>query len=165
MTVREYSSPCGKLLLGVTGDKLCLCDWLVEGRIEKTLRRINRNINERDPSDDAAILNFAETQLNEYFAGRRKEFTLPIETFGTEFQRNVWRALGKIPYGETVNYKFIAESIGCGSSVRAVANAVGANALSVIIPCHRVIGSNGSPGGYAGGPDAKRYLLVLERQL
>ena len=164
MTVREYESPCGRLLLGVRGHKLCLCDWIVDDRIERTLRRIKRNFQGEAFKDDIEILDLAEEQLKEYFDRRRKEFSIPVETVGTEFQRNVWKALERIPYGETVSYKSIAESIGCGLSVRAVANAIGANALSVIIPCHRVIGSNGSIGGYAGGLDAKSYLLALESQ-
>lgn len=163
MILREYQSACGTLLLGVNGDKLCLCDWMVKGRIEKTLRRLRRNQLEEGLCDRTAILDLVEEQLNEYFAGRLQKFTLPIETFGTQFQRCVWDALTVIPYGAAVSYKSIAESLGCGGSVRAVANAIGANALSIVIPCHRVIGSTGTLGGYAGGINAKRHLLTLER--
>lgn len=164
MTVREYESPCGRLLLGVHENKLCLCDWMVDGRIEKTLGRIEKHFQRETHKGDTALLNLAEMQLNEYFAGLRKEFSLPVEIFGTEFQRRVWKSLREIPFGETVSYKSVAESIGRISSVRAVANAIGANAISIIIPCHRVIGSNGSIGGYAGGLEAKRYLLDLENK-
>ena len=112
--------------------------------------------------EDEAILAMAVGMLDEYFEGRRREFDLPINPCGTEFQRRVWAALEKIPYGETVGYQAVAESIGKPQATRAVASAIGANPVSILVPCHRVIRSDGSTGGYAGGPEAKRYLLQLE---
>jgi methylated-DNA-[protein]-cysteine S-methyltransferase len=101
-------------------------------------------------------------ELAEYFAGARQRFDLLLAPGGTPFQRRVWRALAAIPFGATVSYLALAQSLGAPRSVRAVAAAVGRNPISVLIPCHRVIGSDGSLTGYAGGLDRKRKLLALE---
>ena len=108
------------------------------------------------------VLRQTEEQLNEYFAGRRRIFGVPLLAVGTDFQRRVWQALQEIPYGETRSYIQIARQIGNPKGVRAVAQAIGSNRISVIIPCHRVIGSNHSLTGFAGGLEAKRKLLELE---
>ena len=107
---------------------------------------------------------FAEArgQLDDYFAGRRKEFHLPLDLAGTTFQLLVWEALQRIPYGQTVTYGQLARGIGRPKAVRAVGAANGRNPVSIIVPCHRVIGSDGSLTGYAGGLDVKRALLDLE---
>ena len=102
-------------------------------------------------------------QLDEYFAGKRKEFDIPTRLEGTEFQKRVWEELRKIPYGKTVTYKDIAEAVGCPKGFRAVGLANNRNPISIIYPCHRVIGSNGSLTGYGGGLDVKEKLLELER--
>jgi methylated-DNA-[protein]-cysteine S-methyltransferase len=105
-------------------------------------------------------------QLTAYFAGERKEFDLPLVLEGTEFQKRVWTALQNIPYGETVSYKALAERIGSPRAVRAVGAANGANPIPIIIPCHRVIGNDGSLTGFGGGLPVKKKLLELEsRQL
>ncbi len=101
-------------------------------------------------------------QLTEYFAGRRKQFDMPLDPDGTKFQLSVLNQLLQIPYGETRSYKDIAQAIGSVNAVRAVGNANGSNPLPIVIPCHRVIGSDGSLTGFGGGLDAKRYLLGLE---
>ena len=101
-------------------------------------------------------------QLNEYFDGKRKEFSIPFRAEGSTLQKDVCRSLMKIPYGETRTYKEIAEDIGNPKAVRAVATAIGKNPLSIIIPCHRVIGSDGNMRGYAGGIPFKEYLLGVE---
>ena len=103
-----------------------------------------------------------EAQLAEYFAGQRKSFDLAIEPQGTPFQTTVWRALLDIPYGETCSYADIARRIGNPKAVRAVGSANGNNPIAIIVPCHRVIGSNGSLTGFGGGLDSKRFLLSLE---
>ena len=105
------------------------------------------------------------SQLAEYFAGRRTEFDLPIEMAGTDFQRRVWAALREIPYGETVSYGELARELGKASASRAVGLANGKNPVSVIVPCHRVVGSDGSLTGYGGGLDRKRFLLDLEQRV
>lgn len=102
------------------------------------------------------------TQLEEYFAGKRKEFDFAVAPKGTEFQRKVWKALIEIPHGETRSYKDIAEIIGSPKSCRAVGGANNKNPIMIIVPCHRVIGADGSLTGYAGGLELKRYLLKLE---
>lgn len=164
MLTREYQSPCGRLLIGVNGGRLFMCDWIVEGRIERTMRRIGKYLfNDEIVSDDSAVLEKALSELDEYFAGLRREFDLPLLPLGTDFQHRIMDALRRVPYGKRVSYRDIAEAIGRPSAVRAVANAIGANPLSIFIPCHRVVGYDGRLTGYAGGLEAKRYLLELER--
>jgi methylated-DNA-[protein]-cysteine S-methyltransferase len=110
-----------------------------------------------------ALLEEARRQLAAYFSGRLRDFDLPLAPRGTEFQRRVWEALACIPWGETSTYRDIARSIGRRNAMRAVGAANGANPLPIILPCHRVIGSNGCLRGYSGGLGRKRALLVLER--
>lgn len=114
-------------------------------------------------SDDHAILNQTKIQLEEYFSGSRTQFDLPLAAKGTDFQQSVWQALCKIPYGETWSYQQLADEIGNPKAVRAVGLANGKNPISVIVPCHRVIGKNGKLTGYAGGVETKEKLLQLER--
>ncbi len=109
-----------------------------------------------------SVLTAARTQLEEYFSGRRKHFTLPLAAGGTPFQQSVWRALAAIPWGEVRSYRDIALAIGRPSAVRAVGAANGRNPLPIVVPCHRVIGANGSLTGFAGGLPRKRQLLTLE---
>jgi len=111
----------------------------------------------RDP-----VLREAARQLREYFAGRRERFDLALAPQGTAFQKDVWRAIAKVPAGRTASYLDLARRIGRPSSVRAVGAAVGRNPLSVVVPCHRIVGSDGSLTGYAGGLERKRALLALE---
>ena len=113
---------------------------------------------------DAAPFGAAIGQLGEYFAGRRHSFDLPLAPRGTEFQRRVWRALTGIPYGTTISYGELARRIGQPSASRAVGLANGANPLPIVVPCHRVIGADGSLTGYAGGLHRKRFLLALEER-
>lgn len=102
-------------------------------------------------------------QLQEYFVGHRKEFNLPLDPKGTQFQKDVWKALETIPYGQTRSYKEIAEQVGSPKAYRAVGMSNNKNPISIIIPCHRVIGANGKMVGYGGGLDIKEYLLNLEK--
>ncbi|WFD08938.1 methylated-DNA--[protein]-cysteine S-methyltransferase [Tepidibacter hydrothermalis] len=110
------------------------------------------------------ILKDAITQLNEYFAGKRKEFDLKIDLKGTEFQKNVWNELTNIKYGETKSYKDVATKIGNEKAVRAVGMTNSKNPISIVVPCHRVIGSNKKLTGYAGGLDRKAWLLNHEKE-
>jgi methylated-DNA-[protein]-cysteine S-methyltransferase len=103
-------------------------------------------------------------QLDEYFKGKRKKFDLPLEPVGTEYQKKVWNVLSEIPYGKTVTYKEVARMAGNEKASRAVGLANNRNPIPVIVPCHRVIGSNGKLVGYAGGLDKKQRLLELERE-
>ena len=153
MYYRHLDSPIGDLLLAGKNDVLH-----VVGFPTGTMRR------EPEPGwkrDDGAFADAAR-QLTEYFAGTRKRFDLPLHLDGTDFQRDVLRALQEIPYGETATYADIARRIGRPRAVRAVGAANGRNPIPIIVPCHRVIGSDGSLTGFGGGLDAKQALLELE---
>ena len=188
-----HATPCGVLRLGAFGGRLCLCDWADVPARDFVVRRLERGLHARfapwpddgslsgsgprgisdtpDPDDsdnpddaDRCVLDHAARQLDEYFAGRRRVFDLPLLTVGTPFQRAVWELLTEIPFGGTRSYAWLAAQLGHPRAVRAVAAANRANALSIFIPCHRVVGSDGSLTGYAGGLAAKRLLLGLEQQ-
>lgn len=112
---------------------------------------------------DPEPLRATVAQLDEYFSGRRTEFDMPLALGGTPFQREVWNALRDIPYGETVSYRQLAEQVGRPTAIRAVGLANGKNPISIVVPCHRVIGANGDLTGYGGGLHRKRHLLDYER--
>ena len=152
---KTMRSPVGELTL--VADERCLKAVLWENDDPKRVR-----LNPRHEDHVHPVLLKAEQQLHEYFAGDREEFDLPLDFTGTEFQRNVWQALLTIPFGETRSYAQIAEQIGNPGAVRAVGAANGRNPISIIAPCHRVIGSNGKLTGFAGGMEAKAFLLKME---
>ncbi len=158
----SYSSPCGELLLGSFEDKLCLCNWRTKKEREHVDRRLQRILSACYEEGTSDVIGQAERQLNEYFARRRKVFDVPLLFAGTEFQEAVWNALLTIPYGTTLSYAALAKQLGAPKAVRAVANANGANSISIFAPCHRVIGSDHSLTGYGGGLPAKKMLLELE---
>ncbi len=160
--LQRYHSPCGDLLLGAFGERLCLCDWAVEGRRALIGRRLQKGLHATCEERPTPLLDEAAEQLDSYFARKRTYFTLPLLFVGSDFQQAVWQHLLEIPYGATCSYGELARRLGHPSSVRAVANASGANTLSIFVPCHRVIGSDRSLTGYAGGLRAKRFLLQLE---
>lgn len=160
---KRYESPCGVLLLGSFGDKLCLCDWQVEKPRNHVNQRLKRILNAEFETGTSEVIEKAVKQLDEFFAGQRQEFDVPMLFVGTDFQKTVWNELLKIPFGKTISYGEMARRIGMPKAVRAVANANGANAMSIFAPCHRVIGSDHSLTGYGGGLDTKRALLELER--
>ena len=160
--IQYYDSPCGRLVLASFADRLCLCDWSDNPFAERNRRRIEKYLKATFKTETTSVLEETKRQLDEYFAGKRKAFDIELRLVGTDFQHEVWNALLNIPYGATKSYKDIAQCIGKPKSVRAVAGAVGANAISILIPCHRVIGSNHSLTGYAGGLEAKRVLLGME---
>lgn len=118
----------------------------------------------REEENTCGILKDCIKQLTEYFSGKRKIFDINVNPAGTQFQKSVWNELLKIPFGETVSYGEIAKRIGNTKSVRAVGLANGSNPISIIIPCHRIIGKNGSLVGYGGGIENKRFLLELEKK-
>ncbi len=159
---RAYSSLCGNLLLGSLGDRLCLCDWTNRHDAFAVLSRLKRHLQADMMKGNSMVIDMAISQLDEYFHGGRKTFSVPLLFAGTPFQQAIWEALRGIPYGTTLTYLQLAEYINCPQSVRAVANAVGANAMSIFVPCHRIIGTNGTLTGYAGGLPAKRFLLQWE---
>lgn len=118
---------------------------------------------EKVDSVEARLLDYAEAQITEYLNGERKAFDIPLELEGTEFQKKVWTELLKIPYGQTRSYKEIAKALKDSNASRAVGTANGRNPISLIVPCHRVIASDGTLGGYAGGLPTKEFLLSLEK--
>lgn len=160
--IEEYRSPCGMLLLGAYGGRLCLCDWADGRRHASVMARLSRGLGCGWEYAESECVAEAMRQLDEYFAGGRMVFDVPLLFVGTGFQQEVWRSLLAIPYGATESYGELARRIGRPESVRAVANANGVNAISIFVPCHRVIGSDGSLTGYGGGLDAKRFLLAHE---
>lgn len=162
--IKHYYSPVGELLIGTYKNRICLCDWARghrrrsnDWRLQRTLRAIYKEV-------DQQLSRRVVRQLDEYFAGKRQDFNLPLLLTGTPFQNEVWRELQKIPYGETRSYAELAQAIGKPKAIRAVASANSYNPISILIPCHRVIGSDLKLVGYAGGLEAKRFLLELERQ-
>lgn len=148
-------SPVGQLTLVARDGKLSAILWETE--------RANRvRLGELHEANDSPVLLEAQRQLQEYFAGTRNQFTLELDFTGTDFQKQVWQALLTIPFGETRSYSQIAQQIGNPKAVRAVGAANGRNPISIIAPCHRVIGASGELTGFAGGLQAKQYLLALE---
>ena len=160
--IQYYDSPCGKLILASIGDALCLCDWQEKPCAERNKRRLERILNAEFTASSSAVLEQTKKELADFFAGERKSFDIPLCPIGTDFQKQVWQALLEIPYGETKSYKEIAQSVNNLKGVRAVAQAIGSNGISILIPCHRVIGTNHSLTGFAGGIEAKRLLLNIE---
>jgi methylated-DNA-[protein]-cysteine S-methyltransferase len=149
-------SPLGPLTLVADGD--ALVGVYMAGQAH---RPSDERFGAPAPADDPT-LTAAAHELGQYFAGDRTAFTVPLRAAGTEFQRAVWDAIAAIPYGETATYTELAEEVGRPTAVRAVGAAVGRNPLTVVVPCHRVVGASGSLTGYAGGLDRKRTLLALE---
>lgn len=162
MRQHHYLSPCGWLVLGSLSGKLCVCDWLDSSHRRQVDIRLAKKLGRKFETGISPVIEQAISQLDEYFAGKRQVFDVPLILSGTPFQITVWRQLFRIPYGTTLTYADIARRAGFPNSVRAVANAIGANGLSLFVPCHRVVASDGSIGGYAGGIDTKRTLLHLE---
>ena len=164
MILQEVDTPVGEILLGAFDNKLCLCDWKCNKHRSQNDNRIKRLLGtgyEFSNHDHLAIQR-ARQELREYFSGERKSFDVPLLLVGTDFQKRVCQALMSIPHGSTVSYLDVACRIGNPKGVRAVAQAIGSNPISIFVPCHRVIGSNGTLTGYAGGVEAKRFLLQLE---
>ena len=150
------AAPLGPLTLVADGD--ALVGVYMAGQAH---RPADERFGAPAPTDDPTLTEAAD-ELTQYFAGDRTAFTVPLRPAGTEFQRAVWDAIAAIPYGETATYTELAEEVGRPTAVRAVGAAVGRNPLTVVVPCHRVLGAGGSLTGYAGGLERKRTLLALE---
>jgi O-6-methylguanine DNA methyltransferase len=161
----SVASPRGTCVLLATERGIC---WLgTPGTaLDAGVRWVQRKMSFASVVEDASIepLRQAVEQLGRYFAGERVQFTCPLDLHGTPFQLHVWHALTRIPYGETRSYTEMARAIGHPNAVRAVGAANGANPIAIIVPCHRVIGSNGTLTGYGGGLPTKAWLLALERE-
>ncbi|QEN04673.1 methylated-DNA--[protein]-cysteine S-methyltransferase [Thiospirochaeta perfilievii] len=162
---KYYKTKFGELILGSYREELCLCDWryrskrlLIDSRLQKVLKA-------HYVLGESEVINRCIEQLEEYFNYKRRTFSIPLLLVGSDFQKRVWNVLLDIPFGKTTTYLKQAELLGNKKSVRAVANANGANSIAIIIPCHRVIGSKGELTGYAGGLRTKQKLLDLEQDL
>ena len=160
MSGRNYvykiiESPVGKLTLVARDDRLAAILWENDkpGRVR---------LGPMTPGDNEPILRETQKQLAEYFAGKRTQFELELDFHGTPFQKQVWKALLTIPYGQTRSYQQIATQLGNPKACRAVGAANGKNPISIVAPCHRVVGSNGALTGFAGGMEAKAALLKIE---
>jgi len=160
-----YNSPVGEIILGSYEGKLCLADWQYRRMRTAIDKRLQKGLKAEYCEESSEVIEETIKQMKEYFAGERKDFDIPLLMIGTMFQKSVWEGLIKIPYGTTASYLELSRNIGNEKAVRAVASANGANAISILIPCHRIIGSNGDLVGYAGGLPTKKKLLELESNL
>ena len=157
---RHYHSPLGTMILAASDHGLALAWFDDQDGLSAALTHAPH------AGTDHPVLRKTAQQFKEYFAGTRRDFDLPLDlSSGTAFQQAVWRSLLDIPYRRTCSYGTVAQTIAKPRAVRAVGAAVGSNPIAIIVPCHRVIGANGSLTGYAGGLDRKTYLLQLENGL
>lgn len=163
--IQYHSSPYGELIIGAYNEQICLCDWANRKLRNAVDSRIQKGLKTGYSEERSDVVQEAIRQLEEYFDKKRTQFDLPLLTIGTAFQKNVWSELMKIPYGTTETYMGLSKRMGNVAAIRAVAAANGANAISIFIPCHRIIGSGRQLVGYAGGLPAKKKLLALESRL
>ena len=163
INIQYYKSKIGELILGSFEKQLCILDFRYRKMRKIVDNRITQGLNADFVEKNDAVISNTIEQLNEYLNKEREKFDIPTIMVGTDFQKQVWCALKKVPYGETSTYLELAKSINNEKAVRAVANANGANSIGLIVPCHRIIGSNGELTGYGGGLSVKKRLLNLER--
>jgi AraC family transcriptional regulator of adaptative response/methylated-DNA-[protein]-cysteine methyltransferase len=161
--VTRIPTPLGAMVAGATREAVCLAEFADRRMLPTQLRRLAHRIGAVLTPGDNPMLERLHRELDEYFAGRRRGFEVPVSTPGTSFQERVWAELTLIPYGATISYAELARRIGRPSAVRAVARANGDNRVAVLVPCHRVVGSDGKLTGYGGGLWRKQRLLDLER--
>ncbi len=163
--ITNWKSPFGEIIIGDYNDHLCICDWRYRKMRATIDKRIQKIFSSTYIENTTPIIIETINQLTQYFEGNRQEFDLPILLAGSDFQKLVWEELLKIPYGKTQTYLDLSKIMGNEKAIRAIASANGANAISIIIPCHRIIGSDGKLVGYAGGLSVKKRLLKLENAL
>jgi AraC family transcriptional regulator of adaptative response/methylated-DNA-[protein]-cysteine methyltransferase len=163
----RLTTPLGPLLAGATPEGICLVEFMDQQRLPAQLARVQRLLQAHlapgAPGDSAHLAALAG-ELESYFQGRLKDFTVPLVVAGTPFQERVWKKLRGIPYGKTLSYQELAGRLGAPTATRAVARANGDNRIAILIPCHRVIGKDGTLVGYGGGLARKRFLLELEER-
>jgi methylated-DNA-[protein]-cysteine S-methyltransferase len=163
INIRYHNTEIGEVVLSSFQDRLCFLDFRERNGRAPVEYRIGRALSAELVEQDDEVLTKTCTQLDEYLEGQRREFNIPVLMVGTEFQKRVWKALMGIPYGATATYGQIARDTGNPRAVRAVGSACGANPISIIVPCHRVIGRNRRLVGYGGGLSLKERLLRLEQ--
>lgn len=159
-----YLSPLGDMMALLSPQGLCLLEFSERTKgLGREIAQVNAARGGPAQAGENALTRQLGKELAEYFAGKRRNFDVPLDLVGTPFQQDVWRALLTIPYGQTRSYAVQAGQVGKPTAMRAVAAANGANKISIVVPCHRVIGSDGSLTGYGGGVPRKHWLLALER--
>ena len=163
LIVKHIDTPLGEMLAAATDQGICVFDFTHRKMISNILNRVQTALGMDFQEGDHPHFHLLEAQMNEYFSGVRKDFDLPLHLLGTPFQMRVWEGLKQIPFGETRSYKKQSIFLGDEKAIRAVARANGENGIAIIIPCHRVIGENGSLVGYGGGLWRKQWLLKHER--
>ncbi len=161
---QEINTPLGAMLAVASIDSLCLLEFSDRRMLPTQLQRVRKRFAAEIVSGASPIFDRLQTQLDQYFAGRRQSFDLPLRLPGTPFQELVWHELGNIAYGHTRSYQQMAQAVGKPEAVRAVGKANGDNRMAIIVPCHRVVGADGKLVGYGGKLWRKRYLLELEAQ-
>ncbi|HLN52693.1 MAG TPA: methylated-DNA--[protein]-cysteine S-methyltransferase [Lentimicrobium sp.] len=161
LLVKEFHTPLGVMTAGTTNNGLCLLDFK-STRSEASIKELEKIYGTKavEGSNDYTVI--AEKELNEYLNNQRREFTVRLDTPGTEFQQKVWNGLKLIPFGQTITYEKYTAKLEIPLAIRAVAHAIASNRILILVPCHRVVGKGGSLRGYAGGLDRKRKLLDLE---
>ncbi len=162
--ISQLITPLGIMLAGATDDGICLLEFNDRQELNKELEDLKRLLGALFVEGKNAHILQLEQELKEYFKGKRKHFDVSLITPGTDFQMEVWKNLRDIPYGETISYLQQSEKMGSPDAIRAIAHANGCNRISIVIPCHRVIGKTGKLTGYGGGVDRKRWLLIHENQ-
>lgn len=162
VTFTDFESPLGPMIAGATDQGVCFLEWHDRGGIDRIKARVEKRYKCELVAGSNTHLKKLGRELTSYFKGKLSEFTVPIDVTGTAFEQKVWNQLLKIPYGETRSYGQMAKFLGKPGASRAVGRANGANYLSILIPCHRVIEANGKLRGYGGGLWRKKYLLELE---
>ena len=157
-------TPLGDMAAAAIKEGICFLEFTSRPGLESEINKLAQTFNTTIKPGSNRHLRALRRQLKEYFRGKRKEFTLKVVTPGTDFQREVWETLKKIPYGETISYLEQAKMMNNPGAFRAVAGANGSNRIAIVIPCHRVIGSDGEMVGYGGGLDKKKWLIDHERK-
>lgn len=160
----HLQTPLGSMLAGATGVGLCLLEFDDSSRAEDQLRRLAKRLKCQPQAGTSPFIDALQTQLDEYFAGQRRQFKLPLVLSGTPFQILAWAGLQTIPYGQTRSYRAQAELLGHPAAMRALGKANGDNPIAILVPCHRLVGSDGSLTGYGGGLWRKERLLKLEKE-
>jgi len=158
----KIQTPLGEMLACVSDKGLSLLEFTDRKKYDRQISGLKKYLKSEAIPGNHLFLEQVTKEMNEYFDGTRKTFDIPLFQVGTEFQKRVWEGLLQIPYGKTLSYSGLAKKIGKPKAVRALANANAANKIAIIIPCHRVIGADGTLTGYASGLDKKKFLLDLE---
>lgn len=161
--INRLTTPLGSMIMGVSDRGLHLLEFAERRMLDTQFKRLRNEVGRVFLPGEHPLMHAVQTELNAYFEGTLREFSLPLQATGTVFQEQVWQVLQEIPYGQMISYADVAQRIGQAAAMRAVGRANGDNRICIIIPCHRVVGSNGELTGYGGGLWRKKYLLSLEQ--